>query len=79
MAYVGAVYDIHVVKVALLFLGLLCQNVAVVSVMSFNLTRSGERETLFCSGISLYFWHFVGIFIGLNAAAAYTEHGAQVF
>lgn len=47
------------VEVALLLLGFLCQDVTVVSVMSFDLTRSGESETLLCAGISLYFWHFL--------------------
>ena len=62
LAYVGAVYDGYVVQVALLLLGLLRQNVTVVSVTSFDLTRSGERETLLRAGISLYFWHFLCLF-----------------
>lgn len=48
-----------VVEVALLLFGLLGQDVTVVSVTSFDLTRSGERETLLGAGISLYFWHFL--------------------
>ena len=62
LTYVGAVYDGYVVQVALLLLGLLRQNVTVVSVTSFDLTRSGERETLLGAGISLYFWHFLCLF-----------------
>ena len=62
LTYVGAVYDGYVVQVALLLLGLLRQNVTVVSVTSFDLTRSGEHETLLCAGISLYFWHFLCLF-----------------
>jgi len=56
---VCAVNDGHVVEVALLLLRLLRENVTVVSVASFDLTRSGEHETLLCAGISLYFWHFL--------------------
>ena len=56
---VGAVNESSVVEVALLLLGLLGQNVTVVSVMSFDLTCSGENETLLCTRISLYFWHFL--------------------
>jgi hypothetical protein len=44
-------------QVALLLLGLLGQNVAVVSVISLNLTRTGERESLLGAGLCLYFWH----------------------
>ena len=62
LTYVGAVNDGNVVEVALLLLGLLRQNVTVVSVTSFDLTRSGEHETLLCAGISLYFWHFLCLF-----------------
>ena len=46
-------------KVAFLLFGLLGQDVTVVSVTSFDLTRSGEREMLLGAGISLYFWHFL--------------------
>lgn len=59
MAYVGAVNDGYVVKVELLLLCLLGEDVTVVSVTSFNLTCSSERETLLCTRISLYFWHFL--------------------
>ena len=45
-------------EVALLLLGLLRQDVTVISVVALNLTRSGEYEALLGTGISLYFWHF---------------------
>jgi len=47
----------RVAKVTLLLLGLLRENVTVESVLSLDLTGSGERETLLCAGISLYFRH----------------------
>lgn len=62
LAYLTAVCvvnDGHMVEVALLLLRLLRENVTVVSVASFNLTRSGEHKTLLCAGISLNFWHFL--------------------
>ena len=59
LTYVRAVNDGHVVEVALLLLGLLGQNVTVVSMTSFDLTCSGENETLLCTRISLNFWHFL--------------------
>ena len=62
LTYVGAVNDSNVVEVAFLLFGLLGQNVTVVSMTSFDLTRSGEHETLLCAGISLYFWHFLCLF-----------------
>jgi len=51
-------------QVALLLLGLLGQNVAVVSVVSLDLTCSGERESLLGSGVCLYFWHVFNFLIG---------------
>jgi len=47
----------RVAKVTLLLLGLLRENVTVESVLSLDFTGSGERETLLCAGISLYFRH----------------------
>ena len=47
------------VKISLLLLGLLGEDVAVVSVMSLDLTRSGQRESLLGAGICLNFWHFL--------------------
>ena len=59
LLYVGTVHDGHVVEVALLLLGLLGQNVTVISVVTLNLTGSGERKTLLCTRISLYFRHLL--------------------
>jgi len=50
--------DSAVVEVALLFLCLLRQDVAVVGVVTLYLAGSGESESLLCAGVSLYFWHF---------------------
>jgi len=55
---VGGDDEVSVLQVALLLLGFLCQDVAVISVVTLDLTRSGEHESLLCCGISLYFWHF---------------------
>ena len=59
LLHVRAVNEGHMVKVALLLLGLLGQNVTVVSMTSFDLTCSGKNETLLGTGIGLYFWHFL--------------------
>lgn len=59
LTLVRAVYEGNVVEVALLLFRFLRQNVRVVSVMSLDLTCSGELETLFCAGVRLYFWHFL--------------------
>ena len=45
-------------KISLLLLGLLSQNVTVESVMSLNLSSTGESKSLLCAGVYLYFWHF---------------------
>ncbi len=55
---VAAVDDCLMHQITFLFLCLLSQNVTVVSVMSLDLTCSGETESLLCTGVSLYFWHF---------------------
>ena len=47
------------VEVTLLLLGLLGQDVTVISVVTLDLTCSGECETLLGTGISLYFRHLV--------------------
>ena len=39
--------DCDVSQISLLLLGLLCENVALVSMLSLNFSRSGKRETLF--------------------------------
>ena len=56
--YVSAVNQSHMDEVSLLLLGLLRQDVAVVSVLSLDLTCSGKGKPFFGTGISLYFWHF---------------------
>ena len=56
---VCAIDNSYVVEVTLLLLSLLSQNVTVVSMTSFDLTRSSESETLLSTRISLYFWHFL--------------------
>jgi len=40
-------YECNVSQISLLLLGLLCENVALVSMLSLNFSRSGKRETLF--------------------------------
>ena len=50
-------YDSAVIQVSLLFFCLLCQDVAVVCVMTLYLACTGECESLLSTGISLYFWH----------------------
>ena len=46
-----------VIQVSLLLLCFLCQDVAMVCVMTLYLAGTGEHESLLCAGISLYFWH----------------------
>ena len=45
-------------QISLLLLCLLSQNVTVISVMTLDLTCTGKAESLLCTGVSLYFWHF---------------------
>ena len=59
LLHVRAVNEGHMVKVALLLLDLLGQDVTVISVVTLNLTGSGERKTLLCTRISLYFRHLL--------------------
>ena len=40
-------YECNVSQISLLLLGLLCENVALVSMLSLNFSRSGKRKTLF--------------------------------
>ena len=47
----------EVVEIPLLLLGLLGEDVAVVSVLALNLSRSGKRETLFGTGVGLELCH----------------------
>ena len=55
---VGTYHEVGVLQVTLLLLFLFCQDVTVISVVTLDLTRSGELETLLSTGIRLYFWHF---------------------
>ena len=57
MVLVDSSNQARVAKVTLLLLGLLRENVTVESVLSLDLTGSGERETLLSTRISLYFRH----------------------
>ena len=57
--HVGLDYDCRVVEVSLLLLGLLRQNVTVISVLSFQLSCSGQLEAFLRAGICLNFWHFL--------------------
>ena len=57
MLAIGRHDQVAVLQVALLLLGFLRQDVAVVSVVSLDLTCTGERESLLGAGICLYFWH----------------------
>jgi hypothetical protein len=45
------------VEIPLLLLGLLRENVAVISVLSLDLSRSGKRETLFGTGVGFELCH----------------------
>ena len=47
----------EVVKVSLAFLGFLGEDVAVVSMLPLDLSRSGKRETLFGTGVGLKLCH----------------------
>ena len=47
------------VEISLLLLGLLGENVAVISVSSLNFSRSGKREALFGTGIGFKLCHFL--------------------
>ena len=51
--------EANVYEVTLLLLSLLRENVTVESVLSLDLTGSGERETLLSTRISLYFRHLL--------------------
>ena len=47
----------EVIKISFLLLGLLGENVAVISVFSLDFSRSGKRETLFGTGVGLKLCH----------------------
>ena len=55
---VAAVYDSRMNQITFLLLCLLGQNVTVVSMMSLDLTCSGETESLLGTGVRFNFWHF---------------------
>ena len=52
-------HDSGVVEVSLLLLGLLGQDVAVISVVTLYLASRCQRESLLRCRLSLYFWHFL--------------------
>ncbi len=54
---VNLVKDCEVVKIPFLLLGLLGENVAVISMSSLDFSRSGKRKALFCTGIGLKLCH----------------------
>ena len=56
---VGVVNDAHLTQVTFTLLALLCQDVTLVSMSSFNLSGAGKGEPFLRSGIRLNFWHFV--------------------
>ena len=45
------------VEISLLLLGLLGENVAVISVLSLDFSRSGKREALFGTGVGFKLCH----------------------
>ena len=57
--HVGLDDDSRMVEVSLLLLRLLRENVTVISVLSFQLSCSGELEAFLRAGICLNFWHFL--------------------
>ena len=65
---VWTIYESLTEEVSLLLLCFLSQNVTVVSMISFYFSCSGKRESLFCTGVSLNFWHF---FVCLNCYLLY--------
>ena len=55
--HVILVEDSEVIKISLTLLGLLGEDVAVVSVLPLDFSRSGKRETLFGTGVGLKLCH----------------------
>lgn len=55
--HVGRVNDCRVSQITFTLLAFFSQNVTLVSVLTFNLARSGERKPFLCSRFGLYFWH----------------------
>ena len=52
------IYHLGARQATFLFLRLLSQDVALVSMFSLDLPRSGKGEPFFGTGISFNFWHF---------------------
>ncbi len=57
------VNECEVIKISFLLLGLLGENVAVISVFSLDFSRSGKRETLFGTGVGFKLCHFTKVLI----------------
>ena len=69
---INLVEDGEMVEISLLLLGLLRENVAVVSVLSLDFSRSGKREALFGTGVGLKLCHFYFIKLLNYTKSAYT-------
>ncbi len=54
---VNRCYESDVSQISLLLFGLLGEDVALVSMLSLNFSRSGKRKTLFRTGVGLHLWH----------------------
>ena len=59
----------EMIKVSLAFCGFLGEDVAVVSMLPLDFSRSGKRETLFGTGVGLKLCHCFLIFNDLYSAA----------
>ena len=57
--HIDVVDDGEMVEVSLLLLGLLREDVAVVSVLPLDLSRSGKREALFGTGVGFELCHLL--------------------
>ena len=59
VAHICLVNKSRMGKISLSFLRLLCQDVALECMFSFDFPCSGKDEPFFGTGISLHFWHLV--------------------
>lgn len=59
-------YKSEVIKISFLLLGLLCENVAMISVFSLDFPRSGKRKTLFGTGVGFLLCHLFKLLIVNN-------------
>ena len=59
-------YKSEVIKISFFLLGLLCENVAVISVFSLDFSRSGKRKTLFGTGVGFLLCHLFKLLIVNN-------------